>query len=71
MVKVHKTHKCAFELKSGAGELYDLINDPLGMDNLYNDTSVRAVQKELEDIMRARPGKILDPLPPPVAPGLS
>ena len=66
-----KTHKCAFELKSGAGELYDLVNDPLEMDNLYNDASVRAVQKELEDMMRARPGKILDPLPPPVAPGTS
>jgi len=66
-----KTHKCAFELESGAGELYDLVNDPLEMDNLYNDDSVRAVQKELEDMMRARPGKILDPLPLPVAPGLS
>lgn len=66
-----KTHKCAFELKSGAGELYDLVNDPLEMDNLYSDASVRPVQKELEDMMRARPGKILDPLPPPVAPGLS
>ena len=23
-----KTHKCTFELDSGAGELYDLSNDP-------------------------------------------
>jgi arylsulfatase A-like enzyme len=66
-----KTHKCAFELESGAGELYDLVNDPLEMDNLYGDDSVRSVQKELQDMMRARPGKILDPLPEPIAPGLS
>lgn len=66
-----KTHKCAFELISGAGELYDLVNDPLEMDNLYDDDSVKAVQKELEDMMRARPGTIRDPLPDPVAPGMS
>lgn len=32
-----KTHKCTFELASGAGELYDLINDPGEMDNRYDD----------------------------------
>ena len=66
-----KTHKCAFELISGAGELYDLVNDPLEMDNLYDDDSVKSVQKELKDMMRDRPGVIRDPLPDPVAPGMS
>ena len=51
-----KTHKCTFELESGAGELYDLANDPAEMDNRFNDPGCATVQKELHDLMRARPG---------------
>jgi arylsulfatase A-like enzyme len=61
-----KTHKCTFELGSGAGELYDLVNDPGEMDNRFNDPGVAEVQKELHDIMRARPGRIRDDLPEPI-----
>jgi arylsulfatase A-like enzyme len=61
-----KTHKCTFELGSGAGELYDLVNDPGEMDNRFNDPGVAAVQKELYDMMRARPGRIRDDLPEPI-----
>jgi arylsulfatase A-like enzyme len=61
-----KTHKCTFELGSGAGELYDLVNDPGEMDNRFNDPGVANVQKELYDMMRARPGKIREDLPEPI-----
>ncbi|MDH3702744.1 MAG: DUF4976 domain-containing protein, partial [Alphaproteobacteria bacterium] len=61
-----KTHKCTFELISGAGELYDLANDPLEQDNLYEDSGAAKVRKELEDMMRARPGKVLNTFADPV-----
>jgi len=61
-----KTHKCTFELGSGAGELYDLHNDPGEMDNLFNDPGRAKIQKELHDMMRARPGKIRDDLAEPI-----
>jgi arylsulfatase A-like enzyme len=61
-----KTHKCTFELGSGAGELYHLANDPNEMDNLYDDPGYAKVRKELEDMMRARPGKVREDLPEPI-----
>jgi len=61
-----KTHKCTFELGSGAGELYDLVNDPGEMDNRFNDPGCAKVQKELHDMMRARPGKVREDLPEPI-----
>ena len=47
-----RTHKCTFELASGAGELYDLVNDPGEMHNLFDDAGYRKVRNELEDLMR-------------------
>lgn len=61
-----KTHKCTFELRSGAGELYDLKNDPGEMDNLFDDPGYAKVKKELEDMMRARPGKVCEDLAEPI-----
>ena len=61
-----KSHKCTFELLSGAGELYDLVNDPLEMTNLFDDAGYRTVRTELEDMMRARPGKVLNSFEDPV-----
>jgi len=64
-----KTHKCTFELESGAGELYDLVNDPEEMVNRFDDPAYAKVRKMLEDTMRARPGKALARLPEPVGMG--
>lgn len=61
-----KTHKCTFELESGAGELYDLANDPAEMDNRFDDPGCARVQKELHDLMRARPGAVRSDLAEPV-----
>ena len=61
-----KTHKCTFELGSGAGELYDLANDPNEMDNLFDDPARAKVRKELHDMMVERPGRLRDDLPEPI-----
>ncbi len=61
-----KTHKCIFELESGAGELYDLANDPAEMDNRFDDPGCAKVRKELNDMMRERPGVVRTDLAEPV-----
>ena len=61
-----KTHKCTVERISGAGELYDLVNDPLEMDNLFEDAGARSVRKELEDMIQARPGELRNHFADPV-----
>ena len=61
-----KTHKCSFELGSGAGELYDLVNDPGEMQNRFDDPAYKGVRDELEQMMRARPGEVREPLAEPI-----
>ena len=61
-----KKYKCTFELESGAGELYDLANDPAEMNNLFDDAGYAAVRQELHDMMRARPGAMVEPLAEPI-----
>lgn len=56
-------HKLTLELLSGAGELYDLQEDPLEMDNLFGDTGRSAVQRELTDMIRSRPDDAREALP--------
>jgi hypothetical protein len=53
-----RTHKLTKDLRSGAGELYDLANDPHEMDNRFDDAGLAKVRKELEDMIRARPDDI-------------
>lgn len=61
-----KSHKLTLELASGAGELYDLENDPQEMTSLFDEVGYRPVRKELEDMVRARPGKLLKEFAEPV-----
>jgi arylsulfatase A-like enzyme len=61
-----RTHKCTFDLASGAGELYDLASDPAEMDNRYDDPACAKVRRELHDMMRARPGAVRSDLAEPV-----
>lgn len=58
-----KSYKLTIEKTSGVGELYDLINEPTEMDDRYNDPACRAVQRELESMIKERPGPFLDDLP--------
>jgi hypothetical protein len=51
---------------SGAGEMYDLVNDPTEMHNLFDDPASRALRHALEELMRARPGAILETFPPQI-----
>lgn len=61
-----RTHKLTLELLSGEGEMYDLVNDPDEMNNLFGDSSHAAAQRELADMIHARPGPMLAELPTPV-----
>lgn len=58
-----KTHKLTLELNSGAGELYDLRNDPDEMDNLFDDAGYLSVRKELADMIASRPKDEIEPRP--------
>ncbi len=60
-----KTHKLTYEALSDTGELYDLANDPAEMDNRWNDPGAAAVQRELMDMIRARPDDAIKELNEP------
>ena len=57
------TAKLTVDLLSGAGEMYDLSNDPDEMENLFEDGGRRALRRELMDMVRARPGPLLTAFP--------
>ncbi|WP_323772451.1 sulfatase [Antarctobacter sp.] len=58
-----RTHRLSIDLKSGAGELYDLTADPHEMTNLWDEPSAAATRDRLTAcIAENRPGMI------PVAP---
>jgi len=61
-----RTHKCTFEMISGAGEMYDLVNDPTEMRNVFDDPGYAAARRILEEMLHARPGKILQNFPPQI-----
>ena len=53
------TAKVSLDLKSEVGELYDLANDHEEMVNRYDDPGVKSLQRELTDMIHARPGDIM------------
>jgi arylsulfatase A-like enzyme len=59
-------YSCTFELGSGSGELYDLLNDPQQLVNRFDDPSWLAVRERMHALMLARPGLLLDQLSEPV-----
>ncbi|MEM9629574.1 MAG: sulfatase-like hydrolase/transferase [Pseudomonadota bacterium] len=50
-----RTHKLTLDLKSGAGELYDLVNDPDEMLNLFDSDEASSTQAELMGYIHQRP----------------
>ncbi|HEY5637952.1 MAG TPA: sulfatase-like hydrolase/transferase [Burkholderiales bacterium] len=58
-----KTAKLTLDRISGAGELYDLANDPHEMDNRFDDPGCATLQRELTDMIRSRPDDIRPRLP--------
>ena len=61
-----KTAKLTLELNSGAGELYDLAGDPNEMDNRFDDPGAASLRRELEEMLQARPGEVLETFDEPV-----
>ena len=50
-----RTHKLTMDLRSGAGELYDLAEDPWETRNLFDRPDAAAVRGELETLLATRP----------------
>lgn len=50
-----KTHKLTLDLRSGAGELYDLAADPFELDNLFEAKSATGMRAALERLLDERP----------------
>lgn len=57
------THRLTLELGSNEGEMYDLVNDPDEMDNIYADPAHAEIRQHLEELIRNRPGEVLENLP--------
>ena len=61
-----KEAKLTIEKNSGAGEMYNLADDPNEMNNLYEDNSNSNLKKELIEMISERPGEKLDKFDEPV-----
>lgn len=53
-----RRYKCTFELISGAGELYDLLEDPGEMLNRFDDSDHAEIRAQLYRLLQQRPGDI-------------
>ena len=60
--------KLTLELGSGAGEMYDLLEDPYELVNRFDDPACRGLRDELTQRLMARPDDIRDPMAAPVGP---
>ena len=58
-----RDHKLTLELNSGAGELYDLANDPDEMVNQFDNDAYRPARRRLTDMIASRPDDALPRLP--------
>jgi arylsulfatase A-like enzyme len=56
-----RTHKLVYNMV-GKGELYDLVNDPGELNNLFGQPEVASIQYELMDQMREHMLRLEDPL---------
>ncbi len=63
-----RTAKLTLELISGAGEMYDLHNDPHECRNLFDDPSAKALRDDLMQRIRSRPDNIRRDMREPVGP---
>ena len=61
-----KDAKLTIEKNSGAGELYNLKDDPFEMKNLFSDDSAKLLKKELSEMIEERPGVELTKFDKPV-----
>ncbi len=53
-----KDAKLTVELQSGAGEMFDLANDPYELNNLFDNAEYADMQKKLMEMLMARPDDI-------------
>ena len=53
-----RTHKLTMDLRSETGELYDLVNDPDEMVNLFDDPAAADIRAQLVDYLMRRPDDI-------------
>ena len=60
--------KLTLEFGSGAGELYDLSNDPHETNNLFNNVAHKGFQDEMTQRLLSRPDDVLLSMPEPVGP---
>jgi arylsulfatase A-like enzyme len=58
-----RRHKLTLEQISGAGEMYDLQEDPGEMRNCFDDPAYAAVRRTLCDMIASRPDEKAAPLP--------
>ena len=53
-----KTHKLTMDMRSGTGEMYDLVHDPNEMDNIFDDPAHQDHRAQLEAYLAMRPDDI-------------
>ena len=53
-----KTHELVYDYQSQTGEMYDLENDPLELNNIYDDPNVANIQGALFAMLEQRPEDI-------------
>jgi arylsulfatase A-like enzyme len=58
-----KRHRLSVDLLTGAGELYDLQEDPDELTNQVNDPGRRRVREELLDMIHSRPDDMISAAP--------